>query len=161
MAGNFMEDDAQGDVYQHIAQGLVRESLSSHGFARLRVISNSMTPLLNIDDFVIIEQSSIKEYQRGDIVVFDRKGEFITHRLVRMGEDEWYTKGDRFHFLDEPVSVDDLVGKVIEIESRDNHVNLKSSKWRSINRFRGWLANIEVGIFQSAKWLRKKISAER
>jgi signal peptidase I len=151
-----MDDESRGTIYQDIAQDLVRESLSLHGFTRLRVISDSMSPMINVDDFVVIEQTSRKEYERGDIVVIDRKGKFVTHRLVRLGEDKWYTKGDRFHSLDEPISIDDLIGRVVQIDRKDNQLNLKCRKWRRINRFRGWLANIEVGIYRSAKWLRRK-----
>jgi signal peptidase I len=153
-----MENDTRDGKYQLILQELVRESLSSQGIARLRVISDSMAPLINVDDFVIIEQPALHEYRCGDIVVIDQKGELITHRLVRTGNEKWYTKGDRFRVLDDPVSVDDLIGKVIEIESQDNHLDLKCKKWIRINRFRGWLANIEVEIFRSARWYRRYIS---
>lgn len=151
-----MKEDTRDEEYQHIAHDLVRESLSSQGSARLRVISNSMAPLINIDDFVIIER--VQDYRRGDIVVIDRKGELITHRLVKVESQKWYTKGDRFHSLDAPVSEDDIIGKVIEIESHDNHLVMDGRKWRGINSFRGWLANIEVGIYQSARWIHRMIS---
>jgi len=152
-----MEDDTRDGEYQLIAQELVRESLSSQGIARLRVISDSMAPLINVDDFVIIERPPLQVYRCGDIVVIDRNEELITHRLVRLGVEKWYTKGDRFHALDEPISADDLLGKVIEIESHDNHLNLMCRKWRRINRIRGWLANIEVEIYRSARWIRRNI----
>lgn len=153
-----MEVDTRDGEYQLIAQELVRESLSSQGKARLRVISDSMAPLINIDDFVVIEQPALHEYKPGDIVVIDRKGELITHRLVRLGIEKWYTKGDRFHALDDPISADDLIGKVIKIENQENHLDLKCKKWIRINRFRGWLANIEVEIYRSARWIRRNIS---
>ena len=152
-----MEDDTRDSEYRLVTQKLIRESLFAEGIVRLRVISDSMAPLINIDDFVIIEKSALEEYRCGDIVVIDRKGHLITHRLVRKGVKNWYTKGDRFHALDEPVSFDELIGKVIEIEKCDNHLDMKCRKWSRINRIRGWFANIEVEIYRSVRWIRRNI----
>jgi signal peptidase I len=152
-----MKSDAEGNIYQQIARDMVLDSLESKGYARLRVISDSMSPFIKIGDFVVVEKFSSQDYERGDIVVIDRKGEFITHRFIKSREDKFYTKGDRFHRLDEPVPADDLVGKVIEIEGRNYHFNLKSSKWKFINRIKGWLAISEVGLYSSVKGLQRKL----
>jgi len=152
-----MVNDLNDSAYQQIAQDLVIESLSSQGFARLRVISDSMVPLMDIDDIVLVEHAPLRGYRRGDIVVIFRTGEFITHRLVRLRKDQWYTKGDRFHFLDEPITPDEVVGKVIAIEQLDSQIDLNRRSWKIINRYKGWFANLEVEFYKVAKWVHRKI----
>jgi signal peptidase I len=147
--------DSPGSTYQHIVQDLVKQSLATQGFARLRVISDSMIPLLNIDDIVLVEQVPLRDYRRGDIIVVIRNGEFITHRLVRLTRDFWYTKGDRFHYLDEPISPDEIVGKVTAIERRDSYIDNNHLAMRVINRYRGWKANLEVEVYKYSKYFHR------
>jgi signal peptidase I len=149
--------DSRGSAYQYIAQDLVKESLATHGFARLRVISDSMVPFLDIDDIVLVEHFPMRDYRRGDIVVTVRNNEFITHRLIRITRDKWYTKGDRFHTLDEPIAPDEVVGKVTVIERRDSHIDLNCPTWRITNRYRALLAYFEVKFYKGAKWLHRKL----
>jgi signal peptidase I len=152
-----MANDSRGRGYQHIAQDLVKESLSSQGFARLRVISDSMVPLMDIDDIVLVEHAPLRDYIRGDIVVIFRNDEFITHRLVRLRREQWYTKGDRFRFLDEPISPDEVVGKVIVIEQRDSQIDLNRRSWRVINRYKAWFANLEVEFYKVVRWAHRNL----
>ena len=149
--------DSRGSAYQYIAQDLVKESLATHGFARLRVISDSMVPLLEIDDVVLVEHAPMRDYRRGDIVVTFRNNEFITHRLIGITREKWYTKGDRFHTLDEPITPDEVVGKVTVIERQNSHIDLNRLTWRVINRYWAWSSNLEVKFYKGAKWLRRKL----
>lgn len=57
------------------------------GFRPYKVLTPSMTPVLGVNDMVIVK--SQKEYKVGDILTFSQSGAFdkVTHRLVAIAED--------------------------------------------------------------------------
>ena len=149
-----MASDSGDRVYQQLAQDLTKKSLPTEGRTRVRVISDSMAPLILSGDAVVIEKVLLNELKRGDIIMIFRNGEFITHRFISRQKNEWYTKGDQYHSLDQPVASEDIIGKVIEIERQDLRLELVTRKWKLINRYRGWLAYTEVVFYRFAKYIR-------
>ena len=83
------------------------------------VISESMSPRININDLVLVKKGyEIDLYKKGNIISFYKEGEIITHRIeqiVSMGtRPAFITKGDNNAALDEElVEYDDIIGKVV------------------------------------------------
>ena len=68
------------------------------GFASAVVISGSMQPTLNVNDFLIIREKEAAEYAVGDIVTFvdpeSQNSALVTHRIIERDGDTITTKGD-------------------------------------------------------------------
>jgi len=100
----------------------ISEDLLINGYdVRINTRGSSMFPLIRTGDRIIV--SPEKNPGIGDIIVFKRNDEMVCHRLVRVFEKDniiyFQTRGDSFFGLDEPVTVDQILGKVIRVERED------------------------------------------
>jgi signal peptidase I len=75
-----------------------------------------MWPFLKEGDFV--SWSPENNYQIGDVIIFRDKSEFIIHRIVKIENDQFITKGDRSLFLDDlPITRSQVLGKITDCKS--------------------------------------------
>lgn len=86
------------------------------GVTILQVSSNSMNPIFQKGDFIIIKKQM--EYTIGDIITYlveeENNKYYVTHRIIRKNENEYITKGDANNKEDTKViSEKDIKGKVI------------------------------------------------
>ncbi len=83
------------------------------------ITSSSMWPVLKQGDIVFIQGvSSKEEVQVGNIVVYENQKGFTIHRIVKMNEDAFITKGDANNVEDDPVRYDELVGKTVNFMNK-------------------------------------------
>lgn len=86
------------------------------------VTSDSMSPILNPNDLLIVERTGIDKVMIGDIIVFDSHVEgigIVAHRVIEKFDDNGKiaisTKGDNVNESDTwAVHDEDLIGKVSE-----------------------------------------------
>ena len=86
---------------------------SVFGYSMLIVASPSMTGAIEAGDAIIIKNSD--SYAVGDVITYFPEDESfsVTHRIVRMECDKFYTKGDANQSEDsDPVLIEQIVGKV-------------------------------------------------
>ena len=84
-----------------------------NGYSVLEIISGSMEPKFKIGDLIVID-TKITKFKEKDIVTFkDVNGEFVTHRIIEINEDEIITKGDNNNTIDEAIEKEDIVGRYI------------------------------------------------
>lgn len=90
------------------------------GFRALSVQTDSMKPILNPGDLVLVREQPIKEYQPGDIVTFinpNNPRQTITHRIIERADglqrSIFTTKGDANAVADRPISENLILGKQI------------------------------------------------
>lgn len=86
---------------------------SVFGYSMLIVASPSMTGAIEAGDAIIIRKSD--SYAVGDVITYFPEDESfsVTHRIVRMEGDKFYTKGDANQSEDsDPVLIEQIVGKV-------------------------------------------------
>ena len=86
---------------------------SVFGYSVLIVASPSMTGAIEAGDAIIIRKSD--SYAVGDVITYFPEDESfsVTHRIVRMEGDKFYTKGDANQSEDsDPVLMEQIVGKV-------------------------------------------------
>ena len=129
--------DKVAKSYAAAARDLAWELSESGQRLKLEVISPSMLPILRPGDKIVVQNTGAESLEIGDVVIALRKGEFITHRLVGLGSKEYYTKGDNARYLDPPVKLESILGKVIAIEREDNIIDLQSPGWKLANRILG------------------------
>ena len=86
---------------------------SVFGYSVLIVASPSMTGAIEAGDAIIIKKSD--SYAVGDVITYFPADESfsVTHRIVRMEGDKFYTKGDANQSEDpDPVLIEQMAGKV-------------------------------------------------
>ena len=89
------------------------EKLKPFGITILKVSSNSMSPVFNKDDIVIVTKQ--ESYEVGDIITYYSDDNcLITHRIVEKYENGFITKGDGNNIKDEKVvNSEQIIGKVV------------------------------------------------
>ena len=86
---------------------------SVFGYSVLIIASPSMTGAIEAGDAIIIKNSD--SYAVGDVITYFPADESfsVTHRIVRMEGDKFYTKGDANQSEDpDPVLIEQIAGKV-------------------------------------------------
>lgn len=86
---------------------------SVFGYSVLIVASPSMTGAIEAGDAIIIKKTD--SYAVGDVITYFPADEnfSVTHRIVRMEGDKFYTKGDANQSEDpDPVLIEQIAGKV-------------------------------------------------
>ena len=80
------------------------------------VVSESMVPVLEKNDFIVYKSTAIEELRPEDIVVYKRPVAdghiLIVHRLIAITDGYAITKGDNNSIQDEPFDADNIVGRV-------------------------------------------------
>ncbi|MEM3139619.1 MAG: signal peptidase I, partial [Archaeoglobaceae archaeon] len=92
--------------------------------------SESMSPTLNKNDLVFINIFD-RNFEAGDIVVFNSNGDWICHRIVKETSEGYITKGDRNIATDqfsgkETVVEGKIVGKIFSLNGEPIHFPLGS-----------------------------------
>lgn len=143
--------DAEGEpVRQRSAEAL-----------RLRVRGHSMAPLLRSGDVVWVEPVAPSALRRGDLVVVQRQGAWITHRLIARRGDRWYTKGDGLCHPDPAVPGEAILGRVIAIERDGSRIELRQRRWRVIHRILGWWGWLQAQGFAAAQRVQHRLFGEK
>ncbi len=84
---------------------------------RLQVTGASMLPFLEAGSYVTLCRIPVSKLRIGDIIFFQcDDGSFKLHRLIRVKNKKFITKGDALRAFDPLFSKDDYKGKVIRIE---------------------------------------------
>jgi signal peptidase I len=120
-------------VYQAAARDAWRTD-GATGWLRLTVTSDSMRPLLRAGDSVVVRPIDPYALRPGEVIVAQRGGEWITHRLVVVDERGWHMHGDNTRYGDEVASASEIVGRVIAIERGAQTIDLQQARWHVIGR---------------------------
>jgi len=80
------------------------------------VTSGSMWPALKAGDLVILKGvDSAEELNVGDIIAFEHEGGFAIHRVIQVDGESITTQGDANRKPDEPITFDDVIGRIPKI----------------------------------------------
>ena len=100
----------------------------------LKVRGMSMFPLLkdNRDSFKL--EKIISKPKRKDIVLYKRdNGQYVLHRIIKEKDNLYTIVGDNQHVKEYPIRLDQILGVVSEVITKDKVINLKTSKKYKIN----------------------------
>jgi signal peptidase I len=91
------------------------------------MVGNSMKPTLS--EPMILETFRSEKYNQGDVVVFkDQSMKTIVHRIVKLTESGFITRGDNNLTDDAPIVQQDILGKVIAAYRGDKQYRVKNGK---------------------------------
>lgn len=100
------------------------------------ISGNCMSPIIREGDSLVIEHGN-QNFRVGDVVVYGSPGKFYAHRIIRIkdrgGKKSFILKGDRGNAFDEPISGDQILGKVIEVRGSNGHICFNSIFWKCLN----------------------------
>ena len=88
---------------------------------------NSMIPTLS--EPMILETSRAEYYSQGDVVVFnDKNSNTIVHRIVKLTKSGFITRGDNNLNDDEPIPLQDILGKVVAANRGEKQYRVSEGK---------------------------------
>lgn len=91
---------------------------------------DSMEPLLFHQETRVVIRKAEGTLKKGDLPVYRRpSGQFVMHRVVRVGEADYYTRGDNRYGL-EQVPKDWVLGVVTEIYRKNRHIFVTDWRYR-------------------------------
>ena len=85
------------------------------GYTIFQVITGSMADTIQIKDIVIVKLT--QDVEVNDIITYKSGEDFVTHRVIKIEDNKITTKGDANNSEDNPITKDDVVGKVVFIIS--------------------------------------------
>jgi hypothetical protein len=108
---------------------------------------NSMFPLLrNGKDTVILEKCNQDTLKPMDVVLFRYKGNHVLHRILRRENNQLLIQGDGSFVAKEQCTVDDVVGKVVQVCRPSGKVlSVDSWQWRLPSRL--WRLSNPLRVF--------------
>ena len=122
----------------------------------LRLKGNSMFPLLrNGKDVVVLGKCPAESLQPMDVVLFRYRGKHVLHRIIRREGERLLIQGDGSIVAKEECTVDDVVGKVVQIcrpSGKEIPVGswqwtIPSRVWRGLGFLRIWLLRVAYRLF--------------
>lgn len=114
-------------VYAWNAESLVGNQLPMpFGYGMAVVLSGSMEPALEIGDLIIVKETT--EFDENEVIVFQDGQSLVVHRIVKINEGSFITKGDANNASDNPIDLNHIKGKVIfKIPVLGNVINFMKS----------------------------------
>ena len=103
--------------------------LNSDGELYFTNVGYSMYPLIKErEDILHIVKTS--DYKRGDIILFKSNVEhYVLHRILKIKKDKIITAGDYNYFKDQPITSEQVLGKLVSIKKIDGkEIDLSKDK---------------------------------
>lgn len=101
-------------IYNNIQINILGNDYSSFfGYSMFEVQTGSMKNAINPGDMILVKSNS--EIQLNDIITFKQGEDFVTHRVIEVYSETYVTKGDANNTKDEPITKNQVVGKVVKI----------------------------------------------
>ncbi len=100
------------------------------------ISGSCMSPIINDGDSLLIKYGKNNIYV-GDVLVYGTPGKLYAHRVLKIehreGNDVFLLKADRSYSFDQPVTSEQVLGKVIEVRGSNGHLIFNSFFWRYLN----------------------------
>ena len=105
------------------------EVLEKDGELFFTNVGYSMYPLIKQrEDILHIIKTS--DYKKGDIVLYKSNADhYVLHRIIKIKKEQIITAGDYNYFKDQPITFNQILGKLISIKKKDGkEIDLSKDK---------------------------------
>jgi len=133
--------------HHDLIKDLIDIELSIGDQIQFRVVSNSMAPIIEVGDSVLVNISEFDAIKRGDIIVIQREDDFLTHRAIKLKDGGWLTKGDNSVFFDPLSKAENIIGYVVSVEKGNQPIEFQTSSWARNNRILAKFSELEAKAF--------------
>ena len=121
--------------------GVSHELLNLGCCVSFRAPGNSMMPTVSDGERITVRPVSPSDIKPGDIILYRYPGSMVAHRVVCVekrngGAPCFILRGDALGAPDEPVEVDQILGKVASVEREGRRIDLYSRKVKIIRMLR-------------------------
>lgn len=101
-------------IYNNIQIKIFKNDYSSlFGYSTFEVKTGSMAHEIEVGDYIIVKYSN--DIKLNDIITYKKDDAIITHRVIEKYNNTYITKGDANNTKDEPVSSEQIIGKVVKV----------------------------------------------
>lgn len=83
------------------------------GYSFFQVKTGSMSGTIEVGDIIIVKLT--KDVKEEDIITYEKEQILITHRIIEKQGESIVTKGDANNAADEPITEEEVIGKVEHI----------------------------------------------
>jgi len=117
-----------------ILLGSVVELINTGKHVKINISGSSMKPFLHDGNTVLLGKISLVEIQIGDIILGRFNGNYVLHRVIRIGKDCVYLAGDNNLFQVERIESSDLYAIALALYVSEEQVSLTSfySRYRGL-----------------------------
>lgn len=120
-----------GAIDSHTLQReLFADVLRQFSTARLVVTGASMLPSIWPGDVLTIQRKELAELRAGEIVLAERDGKLIAHRIKLVAGNQLIAQGDSMPQCDPPFASSEILGQVVAILRDDRNISLEQSLWQ-------------------------------
>ena len=101
-------------IYSFICLKIVKKDYVNYfGYTYFEILTGSMEDEINVDDYVFVKLTD--DVKKDDIISYIKDGNVVTHRIVKIDDKEIVTRGDANNIDDDPISKNQVIGKVIHV----------------------------------------------
>lgn len=101
-------------IYNIIQIGILNKPyMDIFGYSFFQVKTGSMSGTIEIGDIIVVKLE--EDVEKNDIVTYEQQDILITHRIIEKQGENIITKGDANNSEDEPITTNDIIGKVVYI----------------------------------------------
>lgn len=122
---------------------LLKDSLRKYGSVWMRLEGKSMLPFLKSGTMISVRNADIRDIHIGDIVVFEKDGTIIAHRVFRKanlaGQFFLRTKSDISFSLESLISNEGLIGKVTAFKRSGREIKVDNFMLRLLGLSAGFI----------------------
>ncbi|MEW6681006.1 MAG: PqqD family peptide modification chaperone [bacterium] len=117
--------------------GYIKNILKEKPCVVLTISGNSMAPLIEDKDKILVLKGNSKEISYGDIILYQIGKRLLAHRIVYLKREKevlFRTKGDANIGLDDIFPQKGIIGKVIAIQKGRRWLFINNKAWGIINK---------------------------
>ena len=101
-------------IYNNIQITIFKNDYSSFfGYSLFEVQTGSMSGTIEVGDWIVVKETN--DIELNDIITYKQGDEFTTHRVIEKYNDTYVTKGDVNNTKDEPITDEEIAGKVVNV----------------------------------------------
>lgn len=120
-----------------------------------------MAPMIEQGDTVLIRSVHSQQLRRGDLLLVERDGYFLVHRLVAAGAHYIRIKGDNVSHADPVMELQEVLGRVVAVEKGGRRIELEEGRWPLVNRSLGLLGWYEMRLFAAGRKVKRRLVGAR